>query len=90
MAIEQAVWFAIRDRRKRIVLYVGDQIRGVLDMCCPDCGVAHDRRRVLERIADLAIGRTESVRRIGECGSAEIGLVGFAATASFERITASL
>ena len=66
MTVEQTVRLAERHRRQGVVLDRRDQIGGVLDMRRPHRRVGHDRGRVLERIADLAVGHAERVRRIGK------------------------
>ena len=65
MTIEQTVGFAEGDRGKLVGLDVGQQVDGVLDMRGALCRVPHDRGRILEGIADLAVSDTEGVSRIG-------------------------
>ncbi len=66
MAVEQAVGLAERYRRQGVVGDVRNQVGGILDVRRANRRVAHDRCRVLERIADLAVGHAESVRGIGQ------------------------
>ncbi len=78
MTVEQTIGLAERHRREGVVLDRRDQIGGVLHVRSPDRRIGHDRRRILERIADLAIRHTERMGRIGKrrCGQVRAGRIG--------------
>ena len=55
MAVVEAVGFEVRDRRQVPAVEIVEEIDRVLDVLLPLNRVAHDRRRVLERVADVAV-----------------------------------
>ena len=55
MAIDQAAGLDEGDRRQSAVLDVCIEIRRVLDVRGADGGIGHDRRVVLEGVADVAV-----------------------------------
>ena len=65
MAVHEAAGLDEGNRGQRAVGDVRVQVRRVLDVGLADAGVRHDRRVVLERVADVAV-----LVRVGD-GSAE-------------------
>src|SRR5690242_43515 len=55
MSINPAAWLYVRDSRKSAVVNILVQVNRVLEMLCAYGGVGHDRRLVLERVANGAI-----------------------------------
>ena len=66
VSVEQSIRLSEGNRRECVGLNVGEQIDRILDMRRPLRRVSHDRSRILEGIANLAVGNAQRMGRIRE------------------------